>query len=128
MAKIRQRGTSPELVVRAALHQLGLRYRTHNRDLPGSPDLANRRRRWAVFVHGCYWHRHESCPRATTPRTNRAFWEAKFQRNVQRDANAVLALQRLGYRVLVVWECETPNHRPIPKLRHFAQRVLDLIA
>lgn len=107
MANIRQQGTGPELAVRALARELGLHYRVKNRDLPGSPDLANRKRRWAIFVHGCYWHRHRGCPRTTTPTRNRAFWEAKFEANVLRDRRAVVALRRMGYRVVIVWECET---------------------
>ncbi|WP_380602943.1 very short patch repair endonuclease [Steroidobacter flavus] len=107
MAQVRQRGTAPELAVRHAARLAGLRYTTRNPDLPGSPDLANRTRHIAIFVHGCYWHRHAGCPKATTPRTNRRFWLAKFGRNRQRDRAAVGALRELGYRVLIVWQCET---------------------
>lgn len=109
MAGVRQKNTSPELAVRRALTALGLRYRINNRDLPGSPDIANRSQRWAVFVHGCYWHRHEGCHRATTPKRNRDFWVAKFAANVARDARALAALQDLGYVTVVIWECETKD-------------------
>lgn len=107
MGGIRQQHTAPELAVRRILAALGLRYRVHNRDLPGSPDVANRARAWAVFVHGCYWHRHEGCKRTTTPKRNREFWEAKFAANVARDARAMRELDALGYHVVTVWECET---------------------
>lgn len=107
MAGIRQKGTTPELAVRRALTRLGLRYRITNRDLPGSPDLANRSRRWAIFVHGCFWHRHRDCRRTSTPTRNREFWEAKFTANIERDRRAVDALRRAGYHVATVWECET---------------------
>jgi DNA mismatch endonuclease (patch repair protein) len=107
MGRIRQRDTAPEQAVRRALTRLGLRYRVTNRDLPGSPDIANRKRRWAIFVHGCYWHRHDGCGRATTPKRNREFWVAKFEANVARDRAAISALELLGYRALVIWECET---------------------
>lgn len=106
MARVRQRDTTPELLVRRACSGLGMHYRTRNRDLPGSPDLANRSKRWAIFVHGCYWHRHPKCRRVTTPKTNVQFWTAKFQRNKERDTTALRALQNMGYKVLVVWECE----------------------
>jgi DNA mismatch endonuclease (patch repair protein) len=106
MGRVRQKATLPELLVRSALAELGQRYRLQNRDLPGSPDLANRRARWAIFVHGCFWHRH-GCSATTTPTRNRDFWEAKFARNVARDARAIAALEELGYRVIVIWECET---------------------
>jgi DNA mismatch endonuclease (patch repair protein) len=107
MANIRQRGTRPELVVRSVARRMGLHFRVQNRDLPGSPDLANRKRKWVVFVHGCFWHRHEACAKTTTPTRNREFWEAKFVANVGRDRRAVEALRAAGYRVVVVWECET---------------------
>ena len=106
MAGIRQKSTRPELLVGKLLRALGLRYRLSNRDLPGSPDFANRRARWAVFVHGCFWHRH-GCSASTTPARNREFWEAKFARNLARDARSIEELRVSGYRVLVVWECET---------------------
>jgi DNA mismatch endonuclease (patch repair protein) len=106
MAGIRQKSTRPELVVGSVLRALGLRYRLTNRDLPGSPDFANRRARWALFVHGCFWHRH-GCSATTTPTRNGEFWQAKFARNLARDARALEELRVAGYRVIVVWECET---------------------
>jgi DNA mismatch endonuclease, patch repair protein len=106
MGRVRQKGTRPELLVRGVLSELGHRFRLANRDLPGSPDIANRSRRWAVFVHGCFWHRH-GCSATTTPGRNRAFWEAKFARNVIRDQQSTERLRALGYTVIVVWECET---------------------
>lgn len=106
MASVRQRGTRPERVVRAALRLAGKSYRLHNRDLPGSPDAANRKRRWAIFVHGCFWHRH-GCKASTTPRRNAAYWQQKFSRNVARDQRAIRDLEARGFLVLVVWECET---------------------
>jgi DNA mismatch endonuclease (patch repair protein) len=106
MRGVRQRGTAPELVVRSALRQLGHRYRLGNRDLPGSPDIANRRQRWVVFVHGCFWHRH-GCKATTTPTRNPEFWQAKFARNVARDRRVIEDLTARGYRVVVIWECQT---------------------
>jgi len=105
MAGVRRSGTDAERRVRKAASQAGLRYRLDNRDLPGSPDLANRRRKWAIFVHGCFWHRHEGCKRATTPKSNRAFWLAKFKRNQERDRRVEMELRAQGYEVIVVWEC-----------------------
>lgn len=106
MRTVRQRGTHPELLVRRALTALGYHYRLANRDLPGSPDIANRRQRWAVFVHGCFWHRH-GCKASSTPTRNRDFWAAKFARNVARDRRTTEALEALDYVVVVIWECET---------------------
>lgn len=107
MAGIKQKDTAAELAVRRELTTLGHRYRVRNRDLPGSPDIANRARLWAVFVHGCFWHRHAGCSRTTTPTRNRWFWEQKFATNVARDRRAVRDLKRRGFGVLIVWECET---------------------
>ncbi len=107
MAGVRQRDTKPELLVRRALSAKSIRFRIKNRDLPGSPDIANRARGWVVFVHGCYWHRHPGCHRTTTPKRNAAFWRAKFDANVARDARSRRALRRLGFRVVTIWECET---------------------
>ena len=124
MGRVRQSGTTPELRVRQVCSSLGMRYRTRNRDLPGSPDLANRSRQWAIFVHGCYWHRHQGCSRATTPKSNREFWLAKFARNCERDRQSYSALETKGYAVLVVWECETENSFRLYKtLQRFARRV-----
>lgn len=109
MGRIRQRGTAPELLVRQACRSLGMHYRTSNEDLPGSPDLANRARRWAIFVHGCFWHRHSGCSKATAPKRNAGFWSAKFQRNVERDREARAELRRLGFRVLTLWQCEAES-------------------
>jgi DNA mismatch endonuclease (patch repair protein) len=111
MSRIRQKGTLPELTVRRAAATLGLRYTVNNKDLPGSPDLANRSRRWAIFVHGCYWHRHEGCNKATTPGSNAQFWLNKFSRNVARDDAARDSLRRAGYRVLTFWQCELDSKR-----------------
>lgn len=107
MAKIKARDTRPELVVRRWLHRAGYRFRLHRGDLPGCPDIVLARHCTAVFVHGCFWHRHPGCARASTPHTRQAFWLSKFSRNVARDRAVRSALQDLGWRVLVIWECET---------------------
>lgn len=117
MAGVRQHGTSAELRVRELLTEMGLFYRCGNRDLPGSPDLANRTRAWAVFVHGCFWHRHTGCARTTTPKRNRPFWTEKFQQNRRRDARALAALRRLGFTTIVVWECEVEKKISIVERR-----------
>jgi DNA mismatch endonuclease (patch repair protein) len=106
MSGIRGRNTTPELVVRSALHRAGLRYRLHRRDLPGSPDIVLPRFRTVVFVHGCFWHRHASCRYCTMPKTNANFWKQKFENNVVRDARQKRALRLDGWRVLTVWECD----------------------
>jgi DNA mismatch endonuclease (patch repair protein) len=109
MGRVRQSGTLPELVARRIVYSLGLRFTLNNRDLPGSPDLANRSRRFVIFVHGCFWHRHAGCAGASTPKSNRTFWRQKFMYNVQRDRRAATALRKMGYRVFVIWECEAAD-------------------
>ena len=106
MAAIRQVGTSAELLVRKLLLDIGLRYRLRNRELPGSPDIANRRRRWVVFVNGCFWHHHENCKLATVPKRNREFWLVKFKANRARDARNQRRLMEMGFKVTTVWQCE----------------------
>jgi DNA mismatch endonuclease (patch repair protein) len=107
MKRIRRVRTSPEERVCALLRELGIRYRRAPRSLPGTPDFANKKGRWAIFVNGCFWHHHASCYRATVPTRNRSFWEAKFADNKRRDKAKIVALKALGFTVLVVWECET---------------------
>lgn len=109
MSRIRSSDTRPEMVVRRYLHRLGYRYRLHAPDLPGRPDIVFRNRRIAVFVHGCYWHRHEDCELAYTPKTRTAFWNSKFAENVDRDRRVVRDLQKAGWTVITVWECQTRN-------------------
>jgi DNA mismatch endonuclease (patch repair protein) len=109
MSRVRQRGTEAELAVGAVLRQLGISYGLNVTSLPGSPDFANRRMRWAIFVHGCFWHRHTGCKRATVPKTNEDFWRDKFLTNRVRDARAIRDLRRFGFRVSLVWECQTED-------------------
>ncbi len=106
MARIPSRNTVPELALRKELHALGLRFRLHGSRLPGKPDLVFLQYRTAVFVHGCFWHRHKGCNIATTPKSNQGFWQAKFDRNVARDARVLRELLDQGWQVLVAWECE----------------------
>jgi DNA mismatch endonuclease, patch repair protein len=106
MASIRKRDTRPEIAVRRALHAQGLRFRLHRNDLPGTPDLVLPGRRLAVFVHGCFWHRHPGCKWSRMPSGNMAYWGPKLARNVERDIEARRDLEALGWNVLVVWECE----------------------
>lgn len=106
MAAITGKNTQPELALRRFLHSMGYRFRLHRKDLPGKPDIVMPKLRTCIFVHGCFWHRHAGCRYATTPRTRNEFWAAKFLRNVERDRENVYALESLGWRVVVVWECE----------------------
>ena len=107
MRRVRGKDTTPELAVRRVAHALGYRFRLHRRDLPGTPDLVFPRLRRAIFVHGCFWHRHEGCARTTMPKTRAAYWREKFEQNIRRDRRNLAALGRLGWEVLVVWECQT---------------------
>lgn len=109
MSRIGGKNTKPELRVRKALHHMGFRFRLHRKDLPGHPDIVLPKYKTVILVHGCYWHRHPGCRFAYTPKTNVDFWTHKFAENVERDRLNKAELQRLGWRVSVIWECETAN-------------------
>jgi DNA mismatch endonuclease, patch repair protein len=120
MSRVHSTDTSPELVVRRALHRAGFRYRLHRKDLPGTPDLAFPGRRKALFVHGCFWHGHTCARGARTPKSNRDYWQAKIARNKARDTAHQEQLRALGWDVLVVWECEVRDReRLMERLRIF---------
>ena len=107
MGRIRSKGSTPEMIVRRAAHALGYRFRLHRGDLPGTPDLVFPSRRKVVFVHGCWWHQHPGCKKATASKTHRDFWAAKFTRNMTRDRAVEAALRNGDWDVLTIWECET---------------------
>lgn len=106
MSRVKGKDTNPELTVRRFLHSKGFRFRLHRKDLPGNPDIVLPKYRAAIFVHGCYWHQHPGCKKATLPKTNSEFWRQKLSRNVERDKESKLELSEMGWRVLVLWECE----------------------
>lgn len=106
MSRIRNGNTKPERAVRSLLHQMGYRFRLHDHQLPGTPDVVLRRYGTVLFVNGCFWHRHRGCQFAYTPKSRLEFWTAKFNANVERDRRALAALQDQGWYVLTVWECE----------------------
>ena len=106
MARVRSKGTRPEMLVRQELHRLGYRYRLHRADLSGKPDLTFASRRKVLFVNGCFWHMHPGCPRARVPLNNRDYWMPKLQRNRRRDSENFEALRDRGWEAMVVWECE----------------------
>jgi DNA mismatch endonuclease (patch repair protein) len=106
MSRIRGRDTAPERHVRSILHRMGCRFRLHVTRLPGRPDVVLPRYRSVVVVHGCFWHRHADCKHAYTPKSNIEFWAKKFNENVDRDRRTTAALKKLGWRVIIVWECE----------------------
>ena len=107
MSRIRSKDTTPELLVRSLIHRAGYRFSLHSTKLPGKPDIVMSRYRTVIFVNGCFWHRHTGCRYSTTPSTNTEYWEQKFKRTVARDQHAHATLRKLGWTVLVVWECQT---------------------
>jgi DNA mismatch endonuclease (patch repair protein) len=110
MSRIRGKNTAPERHLRSLLHRAGFRFRLHKRELPGRPDIVLPRYRAAIFVHGCYWHRHSGCRLATTPSTNRKFWLDKFAGTIERDQRNREAIEAIGWTVLTVWECELKSN------------------
>jgi DNA mismatch endonuclease (patch repair protein) len=120
MSRIRGRDTKPEMIVRRLVHANGYRYRLHRRDLPGRPDLVFPARRKIIFVHGCFWHRHNCAFGSVRPATNADFWNRKIEGNVVRDKKAEAVLMHEGWRVLVIWECETRDQERLAQtLREF---------
>ncbi len=109
MSNVRNRNTTPEKQVRSCLHKMGYRFRLHRKDLPGTPDIVLPKYRTAVFVHGCFWHGHPGCKRAKRPSTQIEFWNRKLNKNIERDLKARRNLKLLGWKVFIVWECETRN-------------------
>ena len=108
MSGIKGKNTKPERIVRSITHRMGLRFRLHRADLPGRPDIVFPKHRTVILVHGCFWHRH-NCGLAANPKTRPEFWEAKFLRNMRRDGQTRQRLEEIGWRAVVVWECETRN-------------------
>ncbi len=115
MARVRGKDTKPELTVRRVVHRLGYRYRLHGKELPGKPDLVFRSRRKVIFVHGCFWHRHEGCPLARLPKSRQDFWVPKLEGNRLRDARLQEEIMADGWRVLVVWECELKDREALAR-------------
>lgn len=122
MARIGPKNSKPEMVVRKFLHAMGYRFRLHAKDLPGRPDIVFRSRRKVIFVHGCFWHRHDGCHKTTTPKTRREFWQSKFAANKARDAKVQKELRDLGWKYLVIWECEVKDTQNLAReLREFLE-------
>ena len=115
MSRIRSKNTSPEKRVRKILTKLGLRYRLHVKQLPGNPDVVIRKSRTIIFINGCFWHRHGGCKRSTMPKENVAYWKPKLDRNVARQKNSIKQLDKDGWRINIVWECETKNENKLVK-------------
>ena len=109
MSAIKSKNTKPEIKVRKILHSMGYRFRLHSKDLPGSPDIVLPKYKTVIFVHGCFWHRHENCKYASTPKTRQEFWNKKFKVNVERDLQIQERIKDINWRSVVIWECETKN-------------------
>jgi len=121
MGRVPHFDTKPEMAVRKMLYGMGYRYRLHRKDLPGRPDIALPKMKKAIFVHGCFWHRHD-CKKATTPKSNGSFWLDKFDQNVKRDRKALADLSELGWEAVIVWECEVSDlERLADKLANFLE-------
>lgn len=116
MSQIRSGNTKPEIAVRRSLHSLGYRFRLHREDLPGRPDIVLPKYKTAIFVHGCFWHRHEECKFAYMPKSRDRFWETKFQKNIERDKKVIEELRQLDWIPKVIWECQTRNTESLQKL------------
>lgn len=115
MSRVRSRDMRPEMTVRRLVHRLGYRYRLHGKRLPGRPDLVFASRRRVIFVHGCFWHRHPACRQARTPKSRVQFWRTKLDRNRERDLANQRELLQMGWRFLVVWECELHDLESVKK-------------
>ncbi len=111
MSRICSKDTKPEVLLRSALHREGFRFRKNDKKLPGKPDIVLPKFRTIVFLHGCFWHRHDNCQMAATPKTNVDFWKGKFKKNIERDKEVKIALEKLGWIVVLVWECEISSEK-----------------
>ena len=109
MSRIKANDTKPELIVRKVLLKNGYRYRLHSKKVVGKPDIIFEKRKKIIFVHGCFWHRHENCKYSTFPKTNKAFWNKKFDDNIKRDETVKKQLLEMGYKVMIIWECQTKD-------------------
>ena len=126
MAAIKSKDTKPEIAVRKLLHSLGYRFRLHRKDLPGSPDIVLPKYKTVIFVHGCFWHRHENCKYATSPKTREEFWENKFNANIKRDLEVQKEIKNIGWKSIILWECEiNKNILEIKKL--FSENLKNII-
>ena len=115
MSAIKSKNTKPEIKVRKVLHSMGYRFRLHRKDLPGSPDIVLPKYKTIIFVHGCFWHRHENCKYSSTPKTRVQFWEKKFNSNILRDLENQKKIKDIGLRSIIVWECELKNKIELEK-------------
>ncbi len=121
MSRVKGKNTSPERIVRSFVHGLGYRFRLHVRDLPSKPDIVLPRHGKVIFVHGCFWHGHKRCLRSGRPATNKAFWKKKLDGNIERDEKNRRRLRRMGFHVLVVWECQVKSGAFEPRVTKFLE-------
>lgn len=121
MSRVRSKDTKPELTIRHLIHRMGFRYRLHARDLPGNPDLVFPSRSKIIFIHGCFWHRHGTCKNTRWPKSRLDFWRPKLEKNQFRDMANRRKLRRLGWRVLVIWECQLNRENLAARIRAFLQ-------
>ena len=121
MSAIKSKNTKPEIKVRKILHSMGYRFRLHSKDLPGSPDIVLPKYKTVIFVHGCFWHRHENCKYAYTPKTRKEFWNKKFTENKKRDSEIQEKIKILDWRSVVIWECETKN------IENLRDKIIDVL-
>jgi DNA mismatch endonuclease (patch repair protein) len=117
MAKIRSKNTSPEVSVRKFLSSQGLRFRLHDQRLPGSPDVVFIKKKFAIFINGCFWHQHKGCKRSTIPKSNQDYWIPKLERNIKKFENNILKLKKSSWNTLTVWECEVKNGKAYNKIK-----------
>ena len=117
MSAIKSKNTKPEIAVRKVLHSMGYRFRLHRKDLPGSPDIVLPKYKTVIFVHGCFWHRHQNCKYASTPKTRQEFWNKKFNENINRDKINQENLSSKGWKIIIVWECEIKDKNLLIKER-----------
>ena len=122
MSAIKSKNTKPEIKVRKLLHSMGYRFRLHSKDLPGSPDIVLPKYKTVIFVHGCFWHRHENCKYASTPKTRKEFWNKKFTENKKRDSEIQEKIKNLDWRSVVIWECETKN------IENLREKIIDVFS
>lgn len=118
MSRIKGKNTKPEMIVRSALHKSGYRFRLHRKNLPGKPDIILPKYKTVIFIHGCFWHRHQGCKYCYTPKSNVEKWQMKFQDNIERDSKVQSQLKQMGWEVIVIWECEVKSGQYIEKLQN----------
>jgi len=118
MSHVSGKDTKPELIVRSILHRMGFRFRLYRKDLPGNPDITLPKHKKIIFIHGCFWHGHENCPRSKRPHSNKDFWDEKLDKNIARDKANIEELNSLGWSVLVVWTCEVRKGEALSEKLH----------